>query len=37
MRTADGKAPKPGSLTAFCEELISRLPSRRTRTGRERR
>jgi hypothetical protein len=27
MRTADGKAPKPGSLTAFCEELISRLPS----------
>lgn len=27
MRTADGKAPKPGSLTAFCEELISHLPS----------
>lgn len=27
MRTADGKAPKPGSLTAFCEELVSRLPS----------
>lgn len=27
MRTADGKAPKPGSLTAFCAELTSRLPS----------
>jgi len=27
MRAADGKAPKPGSLTAFCEELVSRLPS----------
>ena len=27
MRTADGKASKPGSLTAFCEELISRLLS----------
>jgi hypothetical protein len=27
MRTADGKPPKPGSLTAFCEELVSRLPS----------
>lgn len=29
MRTADGKAPKGGSLTAFCDELVS-LDSRGT-------
>jgi hypothetical protein len=28
MRTADGRTPRNGSLTAFCEELVTRLPSK---------